>query len=393
MPRILHVSADYPNPHRGRTTTAIERLVRMAGVGEHVVMSLNRTVLPWKTYFIDCGEVDGVHLYAYRYFGFPLGLGLAPTMRRVARKIARVLEETDWRPDLVHAHKFAFEGIAGLWLAEHFGPGTRFFVSVRGESERNVFLRKPGYRGLMRRIAERADVIYHVSAWFRSTYHRYLPDQPAKERLMPNIVGNMAPDLPSVSPEPRFATVLHLDLRKRKGLSDLLRGFADFHKSNPGIGLDIIGPGDARNVEAVASEIRRLGLSDSVRLLGGMDSKTLFTRLPHYLALALPSHQETFGMVYLEALFAGIPILYSQDTGIDGYLDGIQAGVSVRAGNVAGISHALSELCRNNPSYRQAIRRSLEALHKRFDPDSIAAGYRADIERFCPGQPLLNAAE
>ncbi|MCX7304378.1 MAG: glycosyltransferase [Hyphomicrobiales bacterium] len=393
MPRILHVSADYPNPHRGRTTTAIERLVGMAGVGEHVVMSLNRTILPWKTYFIDCGQVDGVHLYACRYFGLPMGLGLAPTMRRVARKIARALEERDWRPDLVHAHKFAFEGIAGLWLAEHFGPETRFFVSVRGESERNVFLRKPGYRGLMRRIADRADCIYHVSSWFRPTYHRYIPDQPAKERLLPNIVGNMAPDFPSVAPQQRFATVLHLDLRKRKGLSDLLRGFAHFQKSNAGIGLDIIGPGDARNVESVTREIGRLRLGDSVRLLGGMDGKTLFAQLPHYLALALPSHQETFGMVYLEALFAGIPILYSRNTGIDGYLDGIQAGVSVQSGNVAEISRALSELCQNNPSYRQAIRRSGKALRERFAPDSIAAGYRADIERFCQEEPLLNAAE
>nr|WP_281435942.1 glycosyltransferase family 4 protein [Oricola nitratireducens] len=392
-PRILHVSADYPNPHRGRTTTAIERLVKSAGIGDHVVVSLNRTSLPWKTYLIDCGETDGIRLFAYRYFGLPMGLGLAAAMRRVARKIARVLEAEDWRPDLVHAHKFAFEGIAGLWLVEYFGPGTRFFVSVRGESERNVFLRKPGYRALMRRIAERADMIYHVSAWFLSTYHRYVPDQPAKERLLPNIVGNTVPDLPSVAAEPRFATVLHLDLRKRKGLSDLLRGFADFLKSNPGIGLDVIGPGDAANIEAVTGEIRQLGLSDSVRLRGGMDGKTLFTHLPHYLALALPSHQETFGMVYLEGLFAGIPILYSRGTGIDGYLDGIQAGVPVEAGNVAEISQALTELYRNNSSYREAIRQAGKALHERFDPGAIAAGYRSDIDRFCPETILRSAAE
>ncbi|MFZ2102570.1 MAG: glycosyltransferase [Oricola sp.] len=356
-------------------------------------MSLNRTILPWRTCFIDCGEADGVRLFAYRYFGFPAGLGLAPTMRRVARRIARALEAEGWRPDLVHGHKFAFEGIAGLWLAEHFGPATRLFVSVRGESERNVFLYKPGYRSLMRRIAARADMIYHVSAWFRPGYHRFVPDQPAKERLLPNIVGNTVPNLPALDAEPRFATVLHLDLRKRKGLSDLLRGFADFLKSNPGVGLDIIGPGNDQHVGAVTREIAELGLSGSVRLLGGMDGKTLFASLPHYLALALPSHQETFGMVYLEGLFAGIPILYSRDTGIDGYLDGIQAGVSVEAGNVADITRALSELYRNNTAYRQAIRQAGKALHERFDPGAIAAGYRADIERFCPAATFRSAAE
>lgn len=392
-PRILHISADYPNPFRGRTTTAIERLVVNTGMGEHVVMSLNRTALPWKTYFRDCGEVNGVRLYAYRYLGLPLGIGLATAMRSVARKIATTLENEGWRPDLVHAHKFAFEGIAGLWLAEHFGPNTRFFVSVRGESERNVLIFKPSYRSLMRRIAKRVDLIYHVSAWFRPQYHRYLAEQPRKERLLPNIVGNTMAIIPSAPAEQRFVTVLHLDLRKRKGLLDLLKGFADFHKSNPDIGLDIIGPGDARHMAAVSGQITRLGLSQSVRLLGAMDGETLFARLPHYIALALPSHQETFGMVYLEALFAGIPILYTKNTGLDGYLDGIRAGIGVRAGNVTDISAGLAELLTHNASFRQAIGQSGEMLHARFDPGAIIGGYRKDIERFFPDARLRSAVQ
>ena len=387
-PRILHISADYPNPHRNRTTTAIERLVVSAakengGIGEHVVMSLNRTSLPWKTHFIDCGERNGVRVFAYRYFGLPMGIGLAPVMRRVARKIAKVLNAEGWQPDLIHAHKFAFEGIAGLALCERYGEATRFFVSVRGESERNVLLFKPNYRSLMRRIAERADMIYHVSAWFRAAFHQHIPEQTAKERLLPNIVGNTAPELPSMSANGRFATVLHLNLRKRKGLTDLLKGFAKFRETNPNVSLDIIGPGDDETVAAVTREIDELDLAASVKLLGGMDGKTLFKHLPHYLALALPSHQETFGMVYLEALFAGIPILYSRETGIDGYLDGVNAGVSVEAGNADDIASALEKLHRDNESYRSSIAASGKLLHDRFDPEAIASGYKQDILRVC----------
>lgn len=389
-PRILHISADYPNPHRNRTTTAIERLVRRAAgaegnaqIGEHIVMSLNRTSKPWKTHFIDCGERHGVRVYSYRYFGLPMGLGLARTMRRVARKIASTLSAENWKPNLIHAHKFAFEGIAGLWLAEHYGDDVRLFVSVRGESERNVLLFKPDYRPLMRRIAAHADMLYHVSAWFRPAFHEHIPEQPEKERLLPNIVGNTSAAIPSLPANGRFATVLHLNLRKRKGLNDLLKGFALFLETNPGICLDIIGPGDDETVAAVTKEIDELDLAASVKLLGGMDGKTLFSHLPNYLALALPSHQETFGMVYLEALFAGIPILYSQNTGIDGYLDGMDAGVGIEAGNVQDIASALETLYLKNEAYRQSIAASGQLLHDRFNPDAIAEGYRADIERFC----------
>ena len=346
VPRILHVSADYPNPAQGPDHHRDRTSGKKGGVGEHVVMSLNRTILPWKTYFIDCGQVDGVHLLPTAISDFQWAWGSRPPCAASRERSRGCLRNSVWRPDLVHAHKFAFEGIAGLWLAEHFGPETRFFVSVRGESERNVFLRKPGYRGLMRRIAERADMIYHVSAWFRSAYHDYLARSARQGAAAAQYRGQYRRrTFPRSPPEPRFATVLHLDQRKRKGLSDLLRGFADFLKSNPGVGLDIIGPGDARDVAAVTKRNRRTRTVRRRPPAGRHGRQDAFCpALPHYLALALPSHQETFGMVYLEALFAGIPILYSRDTGIDGYLDGIQAGVSVQAGNVAEISQALSEL-------------------------------------------------
>lgn len=385
-PLILHLSADYPDDHRGhRKTTAIERLVTGAGFGEHVVVSLDRTSLPWKTHFIDCGEVSGVRLYAYRYFGLPMGLGLARSMRTVAARVLRLIKDNHRAPALVHAHKFSFEGIAGLELVEHYGAHTRFFVSVRGESERKVLLYKPTYRDLMRRIAKRADHIYHVSAWFCKTYHRYVPEQPVKERLLPNIVGNTTRDLPRCQPQQRFASVFDLNYRKRKGLTDLLRGFKQFRESHPSIGLDLIGPGSPDSVAAATREIAEFGLEGHVRLLGPMKSDALFAALPTYLGMALVSYNETFGMVYLEALFAGVPIVYGKDTGIDGYLDDMKAGAGVRPGDVDGIAAAFRELADNNAHYRQEIAASAQILHDRFNPDSILEGYRQDMQRFLDG--------
>lgn len=381
-PLVLHLSADYPDDHRGhRKTTAIERLVTGAGYGEHVVFSLDRTSLPWRTHFFDCGIVNGARLYAYRYFGLPAGLGLARSMRTVAGRVARVMAQNHRRPDLIHAHKFSFEGIAGLKLTEDYGPKTRFFVSVRGESERKVLLYKPTYRSLMRRIAERADQIYHVSAWFCKIFHKYVPEQPVKERLLPNIVGNTSRDLPQSEPDNRFVSVFDLNYSKRKGLTDLLKGYSLFRQSHPDTGLDLIGPGSEASIAAAKKEIADLGLEDHVRLLGPMKADALFAALPHYLGMALISYNETFGMVYLEALFAGLPIVYGKNTGIDGYLDDVKAGVGVTPGDTDGIASALAELAENNSSYREAIKSSARVLHDRFNPDSILEGYRSDMQR------------
>jgi glycosyltransferase involved in cell wall biosynthesis len=378
-PLVLHISADYPDPHRGPTTTAVERLVTGTRDADHIVVSLNRTNNPGKTHFRDCGMVDGVRLFAFRYFAPPLGIGLFPSMRAVAERIAEMLEREGLRPSVIHAHKFAFEGAAGLHLARQLGDDVALLVSVRGEAESKVLRYKPRYLPLLQKIADRAERIYYVSAWFRPILNAKLSIDPEKEVLLPNIVGNTRADIPARDPVPRFVCVLNLRIRRRKGLDHLLQAFRGFHARHPEIVLDLIGDGDAESIAAVETRIAKLGLNDSVRLLGKMDNAALTEALPDYLALLLPSFNETFGMVYVEALFAGIPILYGRNTGIDGYLDGIDAGVAVTPGDVGDIETGMERLFADNGAFRAAIGRNAATLHARFDAEAVLGRYRDDI--------------
>jgi len=43
----------------------------------------------------------------------------------------------------------------------------------------------------------------------------------------------------------------------------------------------------------------------------------------------LPAVNETFGMAYIEALSVGCPILYVENTGVDGYFDDIRVGEKI----------------------------------------------------------------
>ena len=106
--------------------------------------------------------------------------------------------------------------------------------------------------------------------------------------------------------------------------------------------------------------------------------------LPNALALALPSRNETFGMVYTEALFAGVPILYSRGTGIDGHLSGLDVGMAVDPDNVSEIAEGLVDLVANNARYRNAIQTAGPELFRRFDPARQIALYMADISAGVP---------
>ena len=85
----------------------------------------------------------------------------------------------------------------------------------------------------------------------------------------------------------------------------------------------------------------------------------------HYAALT-PNHNETFGMVYLEALLCGIPILYSNGTGIDGFVDWISAKAGVDPASVKSIAQGLNDVLENQQVYRPWLKENRGTIQSGF---------------------------
>ena len=382
---ILHLAVDYNTPYRAPTTRAVEWFIDELGDFKNVVIALRRSPLPWAPQVTQCVTPRG-QLFDMAYVGLPWGIGLNAAMRRAASRIIALLEDKGVTPNLVHAHKLAFEGLAGWYVARHFG--VPLILSIRGGAESKVFRYKPALRKRLREIAAYADRLYFVSAWFEVEFRRHIPGHEAKTRRLPNIVRNISPSIAICEPGDRFVAVLNLDTRKQKGLSWLLDGLSMAAKVEPAIGLDIIGGGTPKSVAATVGMIEARGLSNIVRLVGSLSNEALLARMPHYRALVLPSINETFGMVYVEALFAGVPVLYAAGTGIDGYLDGLDVGVAVPPRNVTAIKVALLELWRRSHEMRSNIALQAPKLFSIFDPRAMLEAYCDDVRKSCAYSPI-----
>ena len=299
-------------------------------------------------------------------------------MRTAARRTIALLEREGVRPDLVHAHKLTFEGIAGWYIARHFR--VPLFVSVRGEVETKVVRNKPELRPFLRRLCRDAEKIYFVSAWFRDEFRRHMPGLDQKQRLLPNIVRNIAPTIPRSDPEGnRFVSIFNLDTWKRKGLIWLLDGFARAVARDATLHLDLIGGGTAESVANAERLVAKYGLAQHVTLLGRIANADLLAMLPGYKALLMPSLNETFGMVYVEALFAGVPVLFTEKTAIDGYLDGLDVARAVPPRDAAAIAEAIIALSHDHRALRRNISEAAPQLFERFDPRRSLELYRADV--------------
>ena len=103
----------------------------------------------------------------------------------------------------------------------------------------------------------------------------------------------------------------------------------------------IIG-GDGSLRDPLAEEIRRLGLSDAVRMLGRVDdARAILWALDVFV---MPSLKEGMGVALLEAMACGLPAVASRVGGIVDTVDDGRTGTLVEPGDAPGLAAALAQL-------------------------------------------------
>lgn len=376
-PLVLHITGDYPDPSRFPTTLAVKRLIDSLVDCDHVVFSLTRTPRPTERAVAEHPAAANQRLVSYHHIGLPFGVGLFASFWAVARRIEAFLAANGLEPDAVHSHRLTFDGIAGWLIAQR--RCIPHAISVRGEVESKVLRFKPTYRPLIRRILNDAHRIYYVSAWFRPELERLGGDLSPKSALLPNIVANTCRSITPARPRPVIIAAAALDILEKKGLDRLVAAFARAAPRLGDVRLEIVGTGRPDSIERMRDIVQKSGVADRITLRGAVPNAQFLSELPQALALALPSRNETFGMVYTEALFAGVPILYSRLTGIDGHLDGLDVGVGVSSEDIAEIADGLVRLVRDNAHYRAAIATAAPELYRRFNQETQVAAYMRDL--------------
>jgi glycosyltransferase involved in cell wall biosynthesis len=113
--------------------------------------------------------------------------------------------------------------------------------------------------------------------------------------------------------------------------------------------------GDGWGLEAMRRLARRLGVQDRVSFRGWLDADELARELAEASLLAMPSvWPEPFGLVGIESLSCGRPVVASATGGIGDWLqDGVN-GLSFSAGDSAALARTLNELLAD-PSRQEAM--------------------------------------
>jgi glycosyltransferase involved in cell wall biosynthesis len=175
-----------------------------------------------------------------------------------------------------------------------------------------------------------------------------------------------------------------LDIHQ-KGLDHLVDAFA---MAAPSTTARLVIAGDGPDRDALVERCRRLGIGRRVEFPGRLEGAAKFALLASAQVVCMPSRYEAFGIVAVEALACGTPVLASD---IDCLRQVVPPGAGrlLPAGDAAAYAAALVELL-ERPEACLAMGERGRRFARRFDWDEIAA-HQEEVYLRAAGRPATLA--
>jgi glycosyltransferase involved in cell wall biosynthesis len=220
--------------------------------------------------------------------------------------LRRLSSRYRFKPDVVHAHVSLPAGLAGALIKRLSGVPL---VITEHTSPFSLLMRNPLAALTTRTALRAADRRIAVSKALRGEMLAY-PQLRMPIDVIPNVVDASAFSAPRRKREPgepyRILFVGEMETR-RKGVEYLLNALPILKERGWDIFLTLVGEGDNRaEYEALA---RRLGVADRCYFHGMAPHGEIARFMSEADIFVLPSLAETFGVVLVEAMSAGLPVV------------------------------------------------------------------------------------
>jgi glycosyltransferase involved in cell wall biosynthesis len=171
---------------------------------------------------------------------------------------------------------------------------------------------------------------------------------------------------------------------QRKGLPTLLSAAARVRTEMPDVCVHVVGRD--RNQPVLARLARELGCAQHVQFHGFQPNDRVRGMMSGADVFALPSLTEGFGLVYLEAMKAGVPVVATSSGGASEVLEDGAEALFVAPNDPGALARAIRALV-TNPALAERLRTGGRAAAARFDAATMAAKTEEVFSRLLEVQP------
>jgi len=286
----------------------------------------------------------GIYSHLVSQINYPL-LRQSPGGLTLAAKIADVADE--YGIDVWHAH-YAIPNAASAIIARNMLAEEKKFKVVTTLHGTDITLvgADPSFYRVTRYAMEQSDAVTAVSNWLKdATQREFSLSRPVrtiynfvdlgKYRGDPSHRCDLAP--------PNEKIVMHIsNFRPVKRVTDIVRAFKRVLDHVPAR-LVMLGDGPEKiSADGVA---RQLGITNKIKYLGVVEN--IETVLPCADLIFQPSEHESFGLVPLEAMACGIPVIGTSSGGITEVVQHGVTGYLCEVGDIETMAKCAIQLLTN----------------------------------------------
>lgn len=343
------------------------------------------TILYTDTYSVKCiaeyvlyteelsEECEGIIIHRMKLF-CPLKHGMEGHREAFAKGIQQLYGKYGLEHehiDVIHAHCCVWAGYAAMRLSEETGipyviteHATLFELHKDQISKANeVYIRQ---------AFEHAAKVICVSHAFARLISEYRGTDDIE------VIGNVV-DFEQFKPcgnsarngnETRFLTICYMntqDQLMKKGMDILLEAWQAFSGKDANAKLVIGGGGHAR--QKVVEWCRKYDIEQTVEFVGQLSRKQVVEQMQACDVFVLPSRYETFGVVYIEAMACGKPVIAAANGGPDDFVTE-QNGILIPPGDIQSLQNALTKMYLKQNNY--AFDTVRETVSNKYSTTAIA---------------------
>jgi D-inositol-3-phosphate glycosyltransferase len=289
-------------------------------------------------------------------------------------------ESDDIKYDVIHSH-YWLSGAAAQKLRSNWGVPIVHMFHTLGKMKNVVAEERPKEQETERRVAVEMDIVDVADALIAATpaeedqlTQLYGADPGRIHVISPGVDIDRFHPIPAAHAKDRIAIcpdrriILFVGrIEPLKGIDNLLRAIARIVDRLPelrdGLCVPIIG-GEPHRIDEDDEMIRlqelreELGIRDVVTFLGSKNQDTLQYYYSAAEMVVMPSDYESFGLVALEAMACGTPVIASDVGGLSFLVKDGRTGYRVPAGDIEGLAEKIGHLLTNELSRRRVGQRA-----------------------------------
>lgn len=246
----------------------------------------------------------------------------------------RRLKET---PDVVHFH---FGDFASRFF-KSLRPLKAIKVLTEHGSNTYKFKESLDYVSKITPIYKSFDRVVAVSEPLKDTLEKYYSAY--NSIIIPNMFSPLF-SLSEVTKNDNFTYICVASIDENKNIRALLEAFKKEFDLIESVTLTIIGDGPLR------LSFQRDYASDSIRFIGSLSREEVASEMKKAHVFALPSLIETFGVVYIEAMACGLPVIANRSGGPEFFVNDSN-GIILKNHSIEELRNALRFMYQNYTSY------------------------------------------